>query len=329
MRRSLVSCLAVAGTVMFAIASVRAAPGTAPQHAEQAARAYPLKLHRPAKAGDKYLLKLNWSRTEENLTTVAGSRQQPRVDQNTQSVDLAANVEIMEADQRGFATRTKYVVTDHAAIGLLDGNTERLSAGDVVVASWDGTKFDVSCARRPLSRMAAAVLAMALPGRKSAGMPTADEIYGTSRKQQVGATWDVNRKAAVADFRRFGIALNEQELLASSKLLAADKTNGQTCFKVESTFRSDRFAALAAAQANLPSALTLSEGSFHSANTLSCPVNPAKRPASEMESTRLILTLEGPGGPRLEQMKVVRVIRSSRQMRMFDLAGDPVAGAKD
>jgi hypothetical protein len=328
MRRCLVTFLAVAGTVVFAIGSVRAAPPSAPQPA-QAGPVYPLKLHRPAKVGDKYLLKLNWSRTEENLMTVAGSRQGPRVDQNTQAVDLAAHVEIMEVDPRGFASRTKYVVTDHATIGLMDGGTERLSAGDVVVAWWDGKKFDVSCQQRPLSRGAVTVLAQALPGKKTANGPAAEDIFGTSKRQAVGATWDVNRKAAAADFRRLGIVPNEQEMLATGKLLAVDRINGQTCFKVEATFRSDRFAALPGLRVNLPSALALTEGTMHSAYTLTCPVNPAKRPSTEMESTRLVMTFDGVGGPRLEQMKVVRVIRSSRQMRLIDVGGEGLAGAKD
>ena len=323
MRVGLLAVFGLLGLVL-GVVPVRGAP---PPSSQPASRSYPIKLHRPAKAGERYSIKLHWTWSEADPVTSPGGRKEPRTELMTQTVDLSATAQTLAVDGRGFATRTKFVLTSGGSVGLADGTTQRLDARETLIAAWNGKKLEVTCGERALSREVAAVLGRALPGKKAVGTPTADDVYGTTKRQRVGWEWDVNRRGAVASFRRLGIEIPERELEGEGRLLAVEKVNGEPCVKVGATFRADGFATLPLAHVTLPAGLSLADGSFHAAVTVTCPVSANKRVAARTETARIAMTLEGL--VRREPTKVVRVVRETRQVHVGDVAVEGVAGVKD
>jgi hypothetical protein len=305
------------------------ARGAAPAASQPVSRSYLIKLHRPAKVGERYFIKLNWSWSEEDQITVAGRGKEPRTKQAAQSVDLAASAQTLAVDGRGYATRTKFVLSGEGSVGLPDGTTQRLEARETLIASWNGKKLEVTCAGRALSREVAAVLGRALPGKKAPWAPTADEIYGTARRQRVGWDWDVNRKKAAASFRRLGIDVPEREVEGEARLLSVETVNGEACVRVGATLRSDKISALPLAMVSLPAGVALTEGSVHGAVTATCPVGMNGRAVSEYETVRIAMTLNGLLGVRREPTKMLRVVRESRQVQVSEGPGEGVAGVKE
>jgi hypothetical protein len=322
--------VALAGTISPAPAPARAAPPAPNTASQEDDRGFAIKLFRPAGVGEKYRLRLNWSRTEENLFNAFGARSETRVDQRITSVDLAGIVEVVAVSTAGIPTRIRIKVTERAKIGLPDGSTEAVPPGDVITLAWNGKRFDVSAEPGPLSRVAASVLAQGLSPVKHEGSPgaTHDDVYGTPSRQRVGAAWDYDRKIVAADLRRVGIAVDPERIKGNAKLLSFNKIRGEPYLKVESNVRADKIDVLTAARGYLPPGMTLVDGNLNLTVTTIVPAIPFKRSTASVESLVVSMTFQGQMGLREEPTTVVRVIRGSRQEEMIELPTESVVDNK-
>ena len=285
-------------------------------------KGFAIRMFRPASVGEKYNLRLSWSRTEENLTNPGGTRLETRVDNRISSVDLTGVVEVLGVSPAGTPTKIRVKVTNRAMIGLPDASGVSVPPGDTITLAWNGRSFDASADPTRLPRSAAALVAHALSPMRHEGAPwaTHDDVYGTPAKQREGATWDVNKKIVASDLRLAGFAVDPGQLKGASKFVAFTKVKKDPYLKVETNLRAVRFDVLPTARGSLPPGLKMVDGSLSLTVAKLLPAIPFKKSARSAESLNASMTFQGTAGPRNEPVTIVRVVRVNRQEEVTEMA---------
>jgi hypothetical protein len=209
--------LAVALVVAVAVSS---APAQTPD--------YEIKLARPPKVGQKYAIKAEGAMSRNTSYTIDGKDAGTVTDGF--GVQLEGTVEVLGVNKDGEEGKAACTVTKCVRI-TDEGEKEIVPAGRVVTAT--GGKEDTTFAvdKGTLSEEAKAALDLVLRMGEEDGYND-DKIYGTSKRQPVGGTWDIDAKAASDEAAADDVKFDPKDITGSLKVEKVEKVDDVECLRI-------------------------------------------------------------------------------------------------
>ena len=184
---------------------------------------YKIKLDRPAKKGEKYCLEVNLTNINTFRVTEGG-----KVTKNTEDKEeyhLKANVTVLESDQEKQTSTIKLDIHSFThKKPQFNEDYEFLKKGVSVILKKTDNKTTSTIDNIPLDDRTASALNELMSKDKTS---VQDEVvFGTAQEKKIGDTWEINKKAAIADLTKKGATLNEEDLNGSVTLVKKVPLNG-------------------------------------------------------------------------------------------------------
>ena len=292
--------------------------------------AYEVRLHRPAKVGDKFRLEVTARRGKPAEKTAVETKKDEldlgflsealeeltsrNVPMPELKVNLSADVEVLETDSVGSITKAAFQVNTflvtRAGVDQPDSNlplvTARLKDGKVVFEK-NGIADNLV---EPTMQEA---LGLAIDIIKT-GDATPDQLYGTAEPKQVGDSWAINTRLAAQEFGKFGV-FPEASLTGVAGVKGKTRVNTEAssggkpahkvdCLQIGVDVNIERFAL------EIPG-FTSKEGQVKIRHIVSVPIDPSLPPLGGV--TRILLehkafgTSDPNGDPYTLMMKMEEV----------------------
>ncbi|MBA3699867.1 MAG: hypothetical protein H0W78_13545 [Planctomycetes bacterium] len=178
-------------------------------------------LTRRAHTGDRYQVVCDATQATRTIWTVDGSRMPA-----TNEVDVwhyFAVVEVVAASALGTENQARITVNELTSMKRIDGRdgekSDLLPAGTVIEAVWRDGSTHFTIAGEPPAAALALVLSR-LVHLESPAISLDEAIFGTDQRQQAGASWPVDAKAAAQDMTiRMKSPTKAEAISGSSKLV--------------------------------------------------------------------------------------------------------------
>ena len=209
--------------LILALPQLSRAQEEAPAAAE--AEKYPVKLHRPAAAGEAYTYAAVGRLTEKIDVSIDGETTVANHD--AYRCELASRVEILKVDEKGLPTETlikvyrfqKQADDEKLALDLLGRGTEIhckfAAAGDTFTV--DGKKVSDEVEE------ALAIVALRLSAQSG---ETDDEVMGTTEPKAEGDTWALDADSLAGALARNGFHILPGRLRTEATVTSATKAAG-------------------------------------------------------------------------------------------------------
>jgi hypothetical protein len=177
---------------------------------------YRIYLNRPEKAGDEYHIET--TSTSKTTTTVTTGNQFLRNSEEGFSVELVANVKILEA-AKNRATRKRFTILSSKvtrAGSSLPGAPPLLPAGTVVIGSINAGKPVYEVNGKPVAPEIATTLGSVL-GMNVSGVDD-DQMFGSITARAIGETWSINTESIRALLKEMKAQGGKQQITGRSTL---------------------------------------------------------------------------------------------------------------
>jgi len=193
---------------------------------------YEIRLHRPAKAGERYRLTAVGHDTKSSTATTPGRA--PRVNREALGVELEGVVTILEAGPNG---ARKWEIRIERAFREQEGErAELLPAGTTVTEQRRGVSqtFEVN------GRAALADVALALGLVLSeTSIDNDDELFGSRQRRKVGERWSVDPARVAELFSRDQggrrMAITARDVSGSARLARVAPCGPASCMTIEAS----------------------------------------------------------------------------------------------
>jgi hypothetical protein len=213
--------------VMFAVLALFVSSATAlPTRADAAD--YEIKLTRAPKVGQKYTLKVEGALTRETTLSMAG-REATSVKEGF-GVQLEGTVEVLGINGDGEEAKVAFTVSKCIRL-TEDGESEIVPAGRVVTATGGKEDTTFTIDQGELSAEAKESLDLVLRMGEEDGFND-DKIYGTTKRQPLGATWALNAQAASDEAKADGFKFEPKDITGSLKLEKVEKVGDIECLRI-------------------------------------------------------------------------------------------------
>jgi hypothetical protein len=189
---------------------------------------YQIKLVRPPKVGQKYSLTADGALTRRSAYTVGG--EPAGVINDGYAIHLEGTVEVLEVNKDGEESKSACTVSKCTRI-TAEGETELLPAGRVVTATGGKTDTTFAVDKGELSPEAIATLDLVLSLGEDDGYND-DRIYGTTKRQPVGGTWQLDAKAASDEAKADDVKFEPSDVSGTLKVNAVEKVGDVECLKI-------------------------------------------------------------------------------------------------
>jgi len=192
---------------------------------------YPIKLNFPSKVGDKYHLRAQGSSREETVTSL-GARTKNAT--NATTVELEANIEVLEVDPGGHEKRIACTV-ETCTVGIGGPTRAPFEKGDVLIVSAQDRKQIFLLNSKEVSRETEAALRIVLTTHTTT--VDDDDIFGSRTPRKIGESWPINSKAAIADLNERGNPFVPRSLEGQTILRGVKSVNGKSCLDISGTMK--------------------------------------------------------------------------------------------
>jgi len=211
------------------LASLLVLPALAALTVEAAAKDYEIKLERRAKAGQKYRLWATESKNESSKLTKDGKVIQER-NRNTK-VTLEGIVEVNKVDKEGQSSKLTFTVEKFTNE---KGDTV-LEKGEVVTAETVEGRTVYKLGDKELDPTVRRQIRGILK-TNTKGSLREDKVFGTTTRQQVGASWNVNAKAAAE-----GLKVDPEAIKGTVKLEEVKTFQDKECLRISAALKISSF----------------------------------------------------------------------------------------
>ena len=196
-----------------------------------AEKEYPIKIHRPDKAGMKFDVAITSALKREMTTTIDGRA--TRDPEEVFAVELKATAEIVEVDDKGRDLKVTYVI-EKCVKSAGEKDEELLPKGTVVTAAiaenQKDTIYSIADGKKLTEEQKEALdLVADLPPPNAA---LVDELYGPKGAQKIGDSWSVNSGAMADDLKRNDFQAKPDAIGGTVKLNGLEKANGVQCLNI-------------------------------------------------------------------------------------------------
>jgi hypothetical protein len=242
------------------------------------AREYSIRINRPLKAGDTFML---FARGTSNVTRIATVAQNAPIRQDLKTeIVLEGTMKVLEVSSIGAATRSECMVIQC----ILNGNPI-CKAGEVIKAEFaDGVKRYVVNGVI-VDDATAQALATVMPCANPASSLTEDMLFGTDT-QKVGDSWPAHPAAVADSAAEDHLTVNSEKVRGSSKLVSVKQIDGKDVLLLEMD------ATLEGARPPLPpdsvvgeSVMTIRMSDLVPADSTSQPLSKSKTSNAEFHAT--------------------------------------------
>lgn len=206
--------------VSFSVSVLPGASVLPSASAEDTPEKFPIKLFRPAKAGDRY--KLTAHDTNKQVTIISQDGKVVRTVSQDFSFEFAAEVTVVKVDDKGHVLKKSIVIER-----FVDGKKNALlKTGEVVTAeSLEGvTVFRLDS--KPLPRDVFAKMKNIIH-TKTTDRSDDDAVFGSKVEQAVGGKWSVS-SVQVAK----ALKVDANKISGTATLKARKKVNGVDCLEI-------------------------------------------------------------------------------------------------
>ena len=194
---------------------------------------YPIKLDFPQTVGQKYHLHAHGTSKQQAVTTF---KEKATTRTNTLTIDLRAEIEVLEVDAKGLEKKISCTV-EKCVMDTGKGKTNLFDEGDVVVAEVVDHKNAYSMSDVEVSREAATALGMVLEAHTSNF--TDDDIFGTKEAKKVGETWSINAALALADLNETNSPFVMKNMQGQGQLVGVKPVGGEKCIEIAAAISAD------------------------------------------------------------------------------------------
>lgn len=156
------------------------------------AQHYEIRLEQLYKVGSKY--RLSAISTQIEKATVTSGDQVLQSTENGFSVELIADVTVLQTDSKGHNTGESLTVIS-SKLTKEGATTPMLPQGSVVIAMVQGDDIVFKMNGKPVEAELGKALSSAVT--LFTGGPDDDELFGTRIKRKVGESWGINSDAAI------------------------------------------------------------------------------------------------------------------------------------
>ena len=190
---------------------------------------YEIKLVRPPAVGQKYTLKAEGAMTREASYTLDGKSAGTVKDGF--GVQLEGTAEVLAVNKDGEEGKVACTVTKCVRITEEQGEKEMIPPGRVIIATGgkDDTTFTID--KGELSDDAREALDLVLRMGEDDGYND-DKIYGTTKRQPVGGTWEIDTKAAADEAAADDVKFDPKDVTGTMKLEKLETVDGVECLRV-------------------------------------------------------------------------------------------------
>lgn len=236
--------------------------GTAP------AADFSIVMARAVKVGDRY--GISGTGQSQQVVAMTMNGQQMPEKRDGMEASLTADAQVLEITPKGREKRTSLTLTKSTR--TLQGMTaDLLPVGTVVLAERVGPKTQFTVDGKPVAPDVAKALDLFIT-MGSDESASDDTIFGTSERKQVGDSWPVNTKAAVADFAEKGkMKLNEESFSGKTTLVEVVKTAVGDGLRLAATIE------FSDVTMDLPPGMTIDKSRFSAQMTGIFPLDTTKR----------------------------------------------------
>ena len=265
---------------------------------------YEIKLVRPPKVGQKYKLTVDGAMTR-TATISVGERKV--VNEDGFGVHLEGVVEILEVNKDGEEAKVACRIGKFTRI-TRDGETDLLTEPRVVTATGgtDDTVFSVD--EGELSEEAKEALDLVLPMGEDDGFND-DTIYGTKKRQPVGASWELDPKAASDEAKADDVIFDPKDISGSLKLEKVERVDGVECLHVAGTTEIKQFTA------KPPENMTMESGSLKAKYSGAYPVDGSSGTVAETMSVTHAARFKGKANEEGQESVVDSKVQRATEMK--------------
>lgn len=193
------------------------------------AQEYEILLTRPVKVGHKSKVSASGHETQNRNVSVGG--QSVQAEKKNKSASLEATREVIAVDKRGQVTKARFTV-DTAKSNEGEKDSPLFAKGTVIIATHDGKDVTYSVDGKPILSPKGDFLDMVINLDSGEDTPEMNEdtIFGTKKKQQVGASWPIDEKAFLDFLKKKANAPFEMTVKSGTVTLAkVAELNGVKC----------------------------------------------------------------------------------------------------
>lgn len=214
--------------LVFALCLLVSATSTV-THAEQSDATYVVRFQEYSKVGDRTKEELRAQQTIKR--TILKDEQVVFQQEETNSIEIDAVVEVLEVNEQKQETKCRYVI-DRAILKTKDGELSILPEGAEFIAqageeedSFTGPEGErlPEIAQRTLPR----VISFSAEGSQM------DRLFGSDTPRRVGDSWPADKKALVAMAKARGTEALEEDVEGTATLVAAREHDGKTLLDLE------------------------------------------------------------------------------------------------
>ena len=269
---------------VVAVAAVLAAPAPA-FAAAPASDAHAVRLHRPAKVGDKFAYSAD--ATVVQTMTVNNSGQIKTLQTRSIAVHFEGTEHVLAVNARGEPTRAEYVVAECTS---REGkqNLTVIQPGRLVTVEagkWQ-SRIDVDQGAFTIQDELVARSVLSLT---STDHPGDDECFGTDKPAKPGESWPVRADGLVRAYANApGLKVKKQNVSGTIKLAGIETVDGTACMKVQGKTKIEHFFPPAT---DLPEHSRLQDATMEYKFTKLLPLDPAGQCLMDSHSTNLQLKL--------------------------------------
>jgi hypothetical protein len=271
---ALIACLFASGQ-----SSAAPAPSAASAAAANSAD-YAVKLDLPMKVGDKFDLVAGGSKKQTVTTTVADK--QPHVDSETFDYQMSGVLEALAVDGKGQATKVRLTVGKVTRTDA--GKTmDIVPAGTVVQIESNGGGITITTTPSNVVIPIEGVAVFEAADLVTNGSADDDSILGTSSRQKVGASWDMNAEAGTKDMKA-AMGIEATGMKGKMTLNKVSKVGGVDCLEIGQTI-----SCTITAMPGIPPRAKIDKSEFNVTGLIIVPANPAAGPALRLDTGTMSL----------------------------------------
>jgi hypothetical protein len=247
--------------------------------------AYPVKLTRPVRAGQRYQYTADATVVQSMTANVSG--QTRTINPRSRSVRLEAVEHVVAVNALGEPTETVYAVEKCT---VREGKKVRnvLQPGVNVTAEAGKWKPRLNVDRGTLT-IQDELLLRAVIGLPSADNVSDDQCYGTDKPQKVGGEWPVRPEAVARSIAAAGVAVKKGDVSGTVRLRDVTTVDGVPCLRVQGRAVISHFLP---PDNDLPREMRVTDSTVEYKFTKLVPVDPAGAILSDSYSMRVNLKLK-------------------------------------
>jgi hypothetical protein len=243
--------------------------------AADADQEYEVRLHRPDKVGYKYDVATVTAIKSE--FSGSGGRRAAADRESIYGVELAATAEILDVDEKG--NPTKIAFTIQKLVKRVDGQEDEvLDKGKVVVAEAAENDAVFKLKDGELSEVQRWALRLAIDLESRYGC-TAEDYYGTPKRQKSGSSWPLNVQTMVDVSKKRGSELVKDAISGSMKLLGTEPSDGVDCLRLATEMKISKLPPPKGR--DLPRGMKLERSTYESSSIMMVPIDVTGRYESE------------------------------------------------